>query len=112
MHENGFWGNARLSGTKVGMIVRLVLALLTTFGSIALAWTLLNPYDNAQASGIVEAGTATYPWGLAQDGTHIWVAEPGCKLTPTCSIVTLGTIGEYSLVHPTSGRIDYPEPTN
>src|SRR5690242_17956330 len=103
MNENGSWGKARSSGAKVGMIVRLVLALLTTFGSVALAWTLLNPYDNAQATGIVEAATTMTPWGLAQDGKHIWVAEPGCNLAPTCSTPMQGTIGKYFLAHPTNG---------
>src|SRR5436305_15095252 len=105
MHENNSWGTTRLAGVKVGIIVRMALALLSTFGSVALAWTLLNPHEQAEATGIVEAGTTLYPWGLVQDGKHIWVAEPGCNLTPTCSTAIQGTIGKYFLAHPTFGKV-------
>src|SRR5579884_1219644 len=111
MNEKGSWRNPTLSRVKVGMLIRLVLALLTTCGSIALAWTLLNPHDNVQASGIAEVATATYPWGVAQDGTHVWVAEPGCKLTPTCSILVQGFIGKYFIAHPLYGKVDFQEPS-
>ena len=94
----------------MGMIVRIALALFATLGSVALAWTLLNPHDSARATGLVEVATTTYPWGLAQDGTHIWVAEPGCDLTPTCSTAMPGIIGKYFLAHPTYGKVDFPEP--
>jgi hypothetical protein len=92
------------------MIVRIAFALFTTFGSVALAWTLLNPHEDAHATAIVELATATYPWGLVQDGTHIWVAEPGCDLAPTCATIMTGTIGEYFMAHPTYGKKEFTEP--
>ena len=111
MNENDFWGRTRSSGVKMGMIVRIALALFATFGSIALALTLLNPHDEARASGVVEVGTNKNPWGLVQDGTHIWVAEPGCDLSPTCPTQFPGTIGEYTQTNPPTLVANYTEPT-
>src|SRR5437764_2565434 len=110
MNENNFWGRTRSSGVKVGMIVRVALALFATIGSVALALTLLNPHDNARASGVVEIGTNKNPWGLVQDGTHIWVAEPACDLTPECATQFPGTIGEYTQTNPPTLIGNYTEP--
>jgi len=60
------------------MIVRLILSFLVTLGSIALAWTIINP-PRAQASGIIETPTQAKPWDVALDKYgRVWVAEPGC----------------------------------
>src|SRR5205085_2892348 len=82
-----------------------------TFGSIALALTLLNPHDNARATGVVEIGTNKNPWGLVQDGTHIWVAEPGCDLGPKCKTLFPGTIGEYTQTNPPTLVANFTEPS-
>src|SRR5437588_6198633 len=110
MNEHSLWGTTRSSGIKVGMIVRIALALFATFGSIALAWTLLNPHENARASGLVEVGTNNNPWGLVQDGTHVWVAEPGCELNPVCQTQFPGVIGEYTQTNPPVLVANYLEP--
>jgi len=92
-----FWGIPRLSGVKMGIIVRIGLALLVTIGSIALAWTLLSSHKNARAIGIVETSTTQKPWGVAFDKSgHVWVAEPGCLPQPVCSPVVSGSIGEFN----------------
>ena len=91
---------------RIGLLTALVIA-----GSIALALTFLNPHQNARASTVIETGTTTNPWGLVQDGTHIWVAEPGCDLSPKCGSTFTSVIGEYSLANPGSGEKDFSEPT-
>jgi hypothetical protein len=61
MKEIYFWGIARLSGVKVGIIVRLCLAMLFTIGSIAIAWTLLSPHNKAHAATQNEVSTGQEP---------------------------------------------------
>ena len=75
---HNFLGNSQSSSVKMGMIVRLILSLLATLGSIALAWTVINP-PRALASGIIETPTQANPWDVAIDTFgRAWVAEPGC----------------------------------
>ena len=101
-------------GSAVNVAVRVRIGLLTALviaGSIALALTFLNPHQNARASTAIETATTTNPWGLVQDGTHVWVAEPGCDLAPKCQTAFQSVIGEYSLATPGSGEKDFTEPS-
>lgn len=91
-----FLGISQSSIVHLGMIVRLSLSLLATLGSIALAWTLINP-SGAKASGIIETPTQTNPWAVTIDKYgHVWVAEPGCDAEPNCLTTFPSYIGEYS----------------
>lgn len=92
---HNFLGNSQSSSVKMGMIVRLILSLLATLGSIALAWTVINP-PRAQASGIIETPTQANPWDVAIDTFgRAWVAEPGCDAEPNCLTTFPSYIGEY-----------------
>lgn len=102
MKTNNFWGMSRSSGVRVGMIVRLGLALAAVAGSLALAWTLLSSHQGAQATSTAnEISTMTKPWGLSVDSTgNIWVAEPNCIPSPptgVCGPTTAGAIEEFNL---------------
>ena len=111
MERNNLRGNAHASPVNLARKVRIgFLTLLVTLGSIALALTFVSPHQNARATTAVETNTTTNPWGLVQDGTHIWVAEPGCDLAPKCQTTFAGIIGEYSLTTPGSGEKDFTEP--
>jgi hypothetical protein len=59
MKANNFWGMSRLLSVRVGIIVRMSLALLVAIGSLALAWTLLSSNKSAHASGLVTFVTKT-----------------------------------------------------
>jgi virginiamycin B lyase len=90
-----FFGSSLSSIVNLGMIVRLILSILATLGSIALAWTTINP-PRAQASGITETPTQANPWDVAIDTSgHVWVAEPGCDAEPNCPTTFPSYIGEY-----------------
>ena len=94
---------------NVAMRVRIgLLTVLVIAGSIALALTFLNPHQNARASTAIETVTTTNPWGLVQDGTHIWVAEPGCDLSPKCGTTFQGVIP----ASPTPSPSPSPNPGN
>src|SRR2546429_1001783 len=58
MKDDHFWGKSRLSSVKVGIVVRMGLALLLTITSIALAWTLLNPRTHTYASDHIAFATS------------------------------------------------------
>ncbi|GAC1345192.1 MAG: hypothetical protein NVSMB27_07080 [Ktedonobacteraceae bacterium] len=106
-------GMARSRGVRRGMIVRLSLMVLVTFGSVALTWLLLHTPQHAQAATPLQVATTKEPEGLVQDGTNVWVAEPGCDLeiTSTCSTAFQGIIGRYSLANPNT-HTDFTEPAN
>src|SRR5262249_5434914 len=96
---NTFWGTTRSPGKKVGMIVRLALALMAMAGSIALAWTLLGGHNAAHASGVNLINTLDHAMGTVVDGGgHIWVAEPNCNPSPTCANPPNGAIEEFNLI--------------
>jgi streptogramin lyase len=100
MKVNNFWGNSRSSGERVGMIVRLGLALVAMVGSIALAWTLLGGHYTARASGvnIISTGVGN-PMGTVVDSSgNIWVAVPNCNPSPACVNPPNGAIEEFNLV--------------
>ncbi len=88
--------------SKKGRIVRLGLALCVILSILVFGASLLIHQTNAHATGITQSTTATNPWGLAIDGSgHIWVAEPGCDASPTCTNPPAGVIGEYNLSNDT-----------
>lgn len=55
--------------------------------------------------------TKTNPWGIALDEARgfVWVAEPGCEMSPTCASTLATYIGKYSMA---DGSLitDYQEP--
>jgi len=95
------------------MIVRLGLMVLVTFGGAALTWLLLHIPQHAQAATLTQVATTKEPMGVVQDGTNVWVAEPGCDLdiASTCSSAFPGIIGRYSLANP-STHTDFTEPAD
>ncbi len=98
MKLNDFWGTPRSSGVKVGMIVRLSLALMAMAGSLALAWVLLGGHYTAHASGVNTTGTNGHPVGVVIDSSgNVWVAEPNCNPAPTCVNPPNGAIEEFNL---------------
>lgn len=103
MNANNFWGMSRSSGVRVGMIVRLGLALAAVAGSLALAWTLLSSHHGAQATSTANeiSTTSGTPWGVSVDSTgNVWVAEPNCLPSPptgACGPGNPGAIDEFNL---------------
>lgn len=57
------------------------------------------PFSTHRALSTTSAQNATslMPWGIALDAMHgyVWVAEPGCNLTPQCPAAT-GDISQYA----------------
>lgn len=49
------------------------------------------------STAIAQQATSLMPWGITLDAAHgyVWVAEPGCNLTPLCPATT-GNIGQYA----------------
>src|SRR5437899_6709049 len=103
---------AQSLGVRKGMVVRLGLIVLATFGSAALAWLFQYAPQHAQATNITQVSTTKKPLGVALGGTNVWVAEPGCDigLTSTCSSAFPGTIGQYSQANPSGPHSDFTEP--
>ena len=93
--------------------MRLGLLVLVTFGSAALTWLILRVPQSAHAATTTEYATTKEPLGVAQDGTNLWVAEPGCDPlgAGVCSSTIPGIIGEYSLTNP-NNHTDFSEPGN
>src|SRR5713226_3346467 len=64
-----------------------------------------------QSTGPRLAATKTNPWGIAIDEARgfVWVAEPGCEMSPTCPGTFATFIGEYALA---DGSMigNFPEP--
>src|SRR5947209_1552070 len=85
---------------KVDIIIRIVLAGLSTLTSVALVWfVLVGSHAAAHASPPTIQETtlpSTVPWGVGFDNNgNVWVAEPGCDPAPTCG-PQVGNIAEYS----------------
>lgn len=96
MKRQYFSGISQSSAVNLGIIVRLILTLFATIGSVALAWSLLNS-TQAHAAGVIETPTQANPWDLAFGRFgHVWVAEPGCDAEPYCLPAFPSYIGEYS----------------
>jgi virginiamycin B lyase len=55
--------------------------------------------------------TKTNPWGIALDEARgfVWVAEPGCEMSPTCPNTVATYIGKYALSDG-SAIANFPEP--
>ncbi len=88
---------------RVERIVRLGLASCVILGILVFgSWTIVHQ-TNVHASSITRTTTNSNPWGLAIDNSagHIWVAEPGCDSSPTCTTPPTGAIGEYNLADDT-----------
>lgn len=69
---------ARSLGARKGMIMHLGLIVLVIFGSAVLAWLYQRSPQRVQAANTTQVATTKEPEGVAQDGTNVWVAEPGC----------------------------------
>ncbi|GAC1392717.1 MAG: hypothetical protein NVSMB38_17220 [Ktedonobacteraceae bacterium] len=101
---------------KIGIPLRIILALLTTFASIALAFVLLSSSHHiVRAAGTVKEINAPSggadPWGIAFDGTgNEWIAEPGCDPTPVCSSHNVGSIARVNRSS-FNGASNYTEPS-
>jgi streptogramin lyase len=117
----------------------LTLAILLAIGGIfSITWTVAHPEAYAQQPPIThkqvahtlhpvaegaetdhgaqsaqphQAATTRNPWGITIDAAHgfVWVAEPGCDMSPACPVATQGIIAKYSLA---DGSLinDYVEP--
>src|SRR5437868_3585734 len=100
MHGDRFWRMPGLPAARRGLIVRMLLALLTTLVSVTFALVvLIGVHTNVHAATtIYEAGVpASDPWGLAFDNSgNILVAVPQCDPTPVCNTVVTGSIVEYT----------------
>jgi virginiamycin B lyase len=57
-----------------------------------------EPDHSAQSKVAVQSNTTTNPWGIAIDSQRgfVWVAEPGCDISPVCPSVFPGFIGQYA----------------
>jgi hypothetical protein len=74
---------------------------------------LRHRFFSRKPHAIVSATTTTNPWAEVLDGTgHIYVAEPGCALFPKCASTFTGVIARYNTTNPTSGAVDYAEPSS
>ncbi|HLX56079.1 MAG TPA: hypothetical protein VKR83_03565, partial [Ktedonobacteraceae bacterium] len=105
-------GTARSADARRGTIVRLGLIVLVTFGSAVFVWLSLHITQHAHAATVTEVATTLEPQGVVQDGTNVWVAEPGCDLdiTSTCNSAFPGIIGKYSMANPSATHTDFTEP--
>ena len=72
-----FWKAPRSSRAKLGIAVRLGLALVTLVGSAALTWTLLGGGNAARASSVNLTSTVATPTSPAPTGTALPTLPPG-----------------------------------
>ena len=101
MKLRNFWSNIQVQ-RRSESVVRIGLASCVMLGILIFGSSLIIHQTSARAANITQASTATNPWGLAIDGSgHIWVAEPACNASPTCSTPPAGVIGEYNLSNDT-----------
>ncbi len=93
---------------KIGIPLRITLALAAVFTSIALAFILFNGTQHkAQAAGpLQEIGApGADPWGITFDHNgNEWVAQPNCDPNPVCANTVQGSIAQvnrssFSVVH-------------
>ena len=114
MNRNNSWGKTPSARPNRSVIVRIGMALFATIGSVALVLTLFTAsFSTAHAySSFNEYPTQPQPWGIALDYTHgnVWVAEPGCDASPTCSNPTTGVIGKYKMATPSLNEKNYTPP--
>ena len=69
--------------TPRGIIV--LIAAIATLLAVVPIRTFASMGSTTFASSVIETPTQATPWGVAFDNSgHIWVAEPGCDLTPIC----------------------------
>jgi virginiamycin B lyase len=84
-----------LNGKRLGGSKRSLFALAAIIGSIVFA-AIMMVAVNVHAAGLIQASTQTNPWGVAIDATgNVWVAEPGCDASPTCTTAFPGVMGKY-----------------
>ncbi len=64
-----------------------------------------------QTTKIQLTATKTNPWGITLDEARgfVWVAEPGCEMSPTCPTTFATFIGKYALSDGSS-IANFPEP--
>lgn len=119
--------------------IGLTLATLLAVGGVfSITWTVAHPEAYAQQPTVThkqvahtqhvvaeigetdhwaqsaqpnQAITTRNPWGISIDAAHgfVWVAEPGCDMSPICPVATQGIIAKYSLADG-SAIVDYDEP--
>lgn len=103
-----------LAKLKLGIPLRLLIALVAVCGSIVLAFTFFNTtHTAARAAGTLQEINAPGrdPWGIAFDSNgNEWVAQPGCDPQPICGSAIQGSIAQvsrstFSVVH------NFQEPT-
>lgn len=89
----------------------------TNSGDQFVASSRIVPAEQPESSQRVQSSkahltpTKVNPWGVAVDEARgfVWVAEPGCEMTPTCSGTFASYIGKYALADG-SMIADYPQP--
>lgn len=89
--------------SRIGLIAVLISMLLAS---------IFAARQVTYAAGISEVSTQTNPWGVTLDGNgHIWVAEPGCDVSPVCGSAFPTYIGEYQLSNGSLVK-NYAEPAH
>ena len=101
---------------RAGVVIRIVLALISTLTSLVLVWIVfVGPHLAAHAAPPTIRETAVpspLPWGLGFDTIgNLWVAETGCDPNPLCATVTQGAIAQFSQQN-FSLIQDYTQPSN
>lgn len=75
--------------------MRTSITLVAVLSGLVLAWTTLGTHHTF-AAGLIETPTQTNPWGITTGlNGSIWVAEPGCDVSPHCATAFPTYIGEY-----------------
>lgn len=98
-------------GSTMKQVWRTGIMLVLVLMSVVFAW-IFATQQTTHAAGLIEVPTQTNPWGVTLDGNgHIWVAEPGCDVSPSCATAFSSYIGEYLL---SDGSLvkNYAEPAN
>ncbi len=86
---------------RIGIPLRITLALVAICASIALAFVAFNGTQHkarAAAGTLQEIGApGGEPWGIAFDHNgNEWVAQPGCDPNPVCGTTVQGSIAQVN----------------
>ena len=104
---------------KMGIPLRITLALAAVCASIALAFALFNntPHKAHAAGTLQEIGApGGNPWGIAFDHNgNEWVAQPSCDPNPICGGAPVGSIAQvnrssFNVVHNFQEPAGYSSP--
>ncbi len=98
-----------LTKQKMGIPLRVTIALFVTLTGIALAFVLSNNTHHTAhaAAGALQqiSSSGGDPWGITTDRSgNEWVAQPGCDPNPICPSVNRGSIAQvdrasFAIVH-------------